>query len=111
MEFYSAVPINLCDGYVYFIRNPSNSLIKVGSTEHWRRRFLELRRLYGDGLEAVALFGFIELMDARRAEKYSHNILREHLKYRREWFAEIATLRHLEDIVTRIEMASGAVYA
>lgn len=67
--------------HIYFIKNPVDGLIKIGSSVDVERRFLELKRQYNDSLELL----FISEKYPQSKEKELHSIFKNKNKFN-EWF-------------------------
>lgn len=72
-EFYS--------GYVYFIKNNQNNLIKIGSTTNPKTRLSHLRIANPD----IQFLYIIETEDYKKVEKYYHTIFNDK-RIKGEWF-------------------------
>lgn len=65
---------------VYFLERPSNRLVKIGRSAHFRSRYLNLCREYGERLE---ILGVVD--EDTFAEADLHRLFKD-MRYHNEWF-------------------------
>lgn len=71
----------------YFLRRPSNLLVKIGRTSHFISRYRNLCREYGEHLE---ILGIVD--EDRFAEADLHRLFKDFRAYK-EWFAPTKGIR------------------
>jgi hypothetical protein len=68
--------------HIYFIKNPENNLIKIGSSVDVNRRLIELKKQYNEGLYIL----FISEKCSQTKEAELHKIFKDKKQFN-EWFA------------------------
>lgn len=66
--------------YVYFLRNPTNGLVKIGTSRDLYGRIQALRAEHGAKLELIGYFHGGEIIENEMHKKFLH------LNFQREWF-------------------------